>query len=249
MSGITDSKSSIKKILNLVEDINNLSTESVPKLSEQQNNILQALEAFEQEKNDKNATIASNKETINSLKEQISKDERTITNLNEEKEELTIKKKEYMEKIESVQKEIQELQTEIANKKEEFESRKQRLNDLEETITELKIEKDKFEDRIQKLEKDLEKKYQDKKNYVENYDNRVKAMKILIRNDYIKSEQVKLIKALQPGTTLELNHILMAIDLNEEKAREILRKMEQQNGPIEFDEQAGTVTLKEEVDF
>ena len=246
---ITESKSDIKKILNLVEDVSGLTTEYVPKLTEKQNNILQALAAFEQEKNDKNATIESNKETINSLKEQISKDERTITTLNEEKEELTAKKKEYMEKIEQVQQEIQDLQTEIANKKEEFESRKQRLNELEETITELKIEKDKFQDNLKKLENDLEKKYLEKKNYVDNYDNRVKAMKILIRHDYIKSGQVKLIKALQPGTTLELSHILMAIDLNEEKARQILRNMEQQNGPIEFDEQAGTVTLKEEVDF
>ncbi|TFF97939.1 MAG: hypothetical protein EU547_02955 [Promethearchaeota archaeon] len=249
MSGITDSKSSIKKILNLVEEVNALNTEYIPKLSEQQNTILQALEAFEQEKNQKNATIESNKDSINSLKEQISKDERTITTLKEEKEELTIKKKDAMEKIEQVQNQIQQLQAEIASKKEEFESRKERLNNLEQKITELKIEKDKFEDNLKKLEKDLEKKFLEKKNYVENYDNRVKAMKILIKHDYIKSGQVKLIKALQPGTTLELNHILMAIDLNEDKARQILRKMQAQNGPIEFDEQAGTVTLKEEVDF
>ena len=50
-------------------------------------------------------------------------------------------------------------------------------------------------------------------------------------------------------TTLELKGIVQAMGLREDVARNILTKMVQKNGPIEYDEAAGTVTLKGEVDF
>ncbi len=246
---ITESKSSINKLLMLVEEINTLNTESIPKMTEQPKNILQALESFEVEKKGKEDTIESNKENINSLKERISKNERTIAKLKEEIEELNKNKNDFLKKIEEVQNKLKELQSEITSKKEEFESRKQRLKELEETITELKIEKDKSQDDLKKLEADFEDKFLEKKHYVDNYESRIKAMKILIRSNYIQSGQIKLIKSLQKGATLDLNHILMAIDLKEEKARQILRKMVEYNGPVQFDENANTVTLLEEVDF
>ncbi|TXT65002.1 MAG: hypothetical protein BAJALOKI1v1_480011 [Promethearchaeota archaeon] len=248
-SRITDSKSSIKKMLMLVEEINTINTETIPKLTDQPNNILKALESFEVDKKSKKDNIEANKNEISSLKEKISKNERTIAKLKEEIDELTNKKNEFIKKIEDVQNNIKELQAEIASKNEEFEARKQRLKELEETITNLKIEKDKTEDDLKKLEEDLENKFLEKKHYVDNYESRIKAMKILIRANYIQTGQVKLIKSLQKDATLDLNHILMAIDLKEDKARQILRKMVENNGPLVFDEQAGTVTLQEEVDF
>ena len=55
--------------------------------------------------------------------------------------------------------------------------------------------------------------------------------------------------SLQPDATLELRNILLAIDMKEATAKKILKKMIDQNGPIEYDEAAGTVTLKGEIDI
>jgi hypothetical protein len=54
---------------------------------------------------------------------------------------------------------------------------------------------------------------------------------------------------LQPNTTLEIKAIVQAMGLREDVAKNILTKMVQKNGPIVYDEAAGTVTLKGEVDF
>ncbi|MFX0004867.1 MAG: hypothetical protein ACFE9J_15475, partial [Candidatus Hermodarchaeota archaeon] len=66
---------------------------------------------------------------------------------------------------------------------------------------------------------------------------------------YIQSAQLKLIQSLQPNTTLELKGIAQAMGLREDVAKNILQKIVQKNGPIEYNEAAGTVTLKKEVDF
>jgi hypothetical protein len=55
--------------------------------------------------------------------------------------------------------------------------------------------------------------------------------------------------SLQPDTTLELRNILLAIDMKEATAKKILKKIIEQNGPVEYDEAAGTVTLKGEIDI
>ncbi|MCK4687153.1 MAG: hypothetical protein KAT66_03425, partial [Candidatus Lokiarchaeota archaeon] len=57
------------------------------------------------------------------------------------------------------------------------------------------------------------------------------------------------IRALQQGSTLDLRNIIVAIDMREDQAKNILRKMVEENGPIEYNEGAGTVKLLEEVDF
>jgi len=71
----------------------------------------------------------------------------------------------------------------------------------------------------------------------------------LIRAGYIQSAQLKLIQALQPNTTLELKGIVQGMGLREDVAKNILTKIVQKKGPIEYDEGSGTVTLKGEVDF
>ena len=73
-------------------------------------------------------------------------------------------------------------------------------------------------------------------------------MKKLITYGYINSAQYQFIRALQKGSVLDIKNIIVAIDMREEQARKILRKMVEEHGPIEYNE-AGTVKLLKEVDF
>jgi len=250
MSGnITDSKTAIKKILLLVDEITNINSDTIPKLTNQPNKLLESVEAFEAEKTADLNTIESNSDEISSLKNKITQNKRDIVKLTEDIEDLNAKRQEYMDRIQEVQNKLTEVREEIKSKTNEFDSRSERLKELEDTIAELKIEQDKFDEKISKLENELEDTYLQRKSFVENYENRVEAMNLLIQKDYIQSDQIKLIKALQKGAALDLKNILVAIDLREDKADKILKKMVEQNGPIEYDEQAGTVKLLEEVDF
>jgi hypothetical protein len=58
-----------------------------------------------------------------------------------------------------------------------------------------------------------------------------------------------LINALQVETELDLSNILQAFDIKMDTATKILRKIVELGGPLEFNEAAGKVTLKAEVDF
>lgn len=249
MSGITDSKTGIKKILMLIDEIKGLNSDSIPKLVEQPNKLLESVEAFETEKNENLKTIETNTDEINSLKTKISQNDRDIIKLVDEIKDLNIKKQDFLDKIQEVQNKLTEVQENIKTKKEEYESRSQRLKELDNTISILKVEQEKFDEKLNALQKELEGNYMKRKNYVDSYINRVAAMNLLIRKDYIQSAQIKLIKALQLDSTLDLKSILIAIDMREDKARQVLKKMVEENAPIKYDEQAGTVTLLEEVDF
>ncbi|MFX1296888.1 MAG: hypothetical protein ACFFD2_18780, partial [Promethearchaeota archaeon] len=88
-----------------------------------------------------------------------------------------------------------------------------------------------------------------KQKFVQSYENRVNAMKRLISKGYINSPQFQFIRALQLGSTLDLKNVIVAIDMREEQAKKILRKMVEEKGPIEYNESAGTLKLLEEVDF
>ena len=55
-------------------------------------------------------------------------------------------------------------------------------------------------------------------------------------------------KALVPDTTLELTGLIKASGLREDVFKKILAKMVEVNGPLDYDEAGGTVTLNEEVD-
>ncbi|MBY8982200.1 MAG: hypothetical protein KGD57_04570 [Candidatus Lokiarchaeota archaeon] len=249
MSGITNSKTGIKKILMLIDEIKGLNSDSIPKLVEKPNKLLESVEAFETEKNENLKTIETNTDEINSLKTKISQNDRDIIKLVDEIKDLNIKKQDFLDKIQEVQNKLTEVQENIKTKKEEYESRSQRLKELDNTISILKVEQEKFDEKLNALQKELEGNYMKRKNYVDSYINRVAAMNLLIRKDYIQSAQIKLIKALQLDSTLDLKSILIAIDMREDKARQVLKKMVEENAPIKYDEQAGTVTLLEEVDF
>jgi hypothetical protein len=57
------------------------------------------------------------------------------------------------------------------------------------------------------------------------------------------------IKALQVGSKLDIKNILLAIDMKEDQARKIIARMLEDDAPIEYDQIASTITLKEAVDF
>ena len=74
-------------------------------------------------------------------------------------------------------------------------------------------------------------------------------MKTLIKQKYISSNLLKIIQSLQKDTTLDIKSIAIPLDIREDIIKKFLRKMFEENGPIEYNESGGTVTLKGEVDF
>ncbi len=123
------------------------------------------------------------------------------------------------------------------------------MKELENRIIELKDIQIKFDNKMKELEEQFQSEYNKKEKFSNSYAMRTAAMKSLIKAGYIQSAHLKLIQALQPNTTLEIRAIAQAMGLREDVARIILQKMVQKNGPIYYDETAGTVTLKGEVDF
>ncbi|TFG24078.1 MAG: hypothetical protein EU532_12905 [Promethearchaeota archaeon] len=249
MSEITDAKTSLKKIISTIEEINGTNVDTVPKLKEYPTNLLGLIEQFENEKNNNLKTIEANDDEINNLKNKISQDNRDIIKFDEENKELTKQRQELIEKIQKVQNQLTETQAKIKMKKEELEKRSQRLEELKTRIRELKTLQDEFDEKMIEIESKLKADYEKKDKFAKSYINRVAAMKALIKSKYITSQLLQFIMSLQKGTALDLKNILLAIDMKDDTAKKILKKMMEQNGPIEYDPQAGTVTLKTEVDF
>lgn len=246
---LTDTKSSLKKILSIIEELNGLNSDSVPKLQGQPTNILEEIAKFEEEKNNNLRGIEANDDEMNSLKNKISQNQRDIAALEENNTELTGERQVLLDKIQTAQNELNETQTKISAKKEESTARATRLVELEKRITELKDIQEKFDNQMKELETQLQGAFEKKQNFSNSYAMRAAAMKSLIKAGYIQSNQLKVIKSLVPETTLDLKGLVSASGLREDVFKAILTKMVQKNGPIEFDEGGGTVTLKGEVDF
>ncbi|MFX0073276.1 MAG: hypothetical protein ACFFAO_19525 [Candidatus Hermodarchaeota archaeon] len=249
MSGITDAKTSLKKIVSILEEIGGINADSVPKLKEHPAKLLEQVELFENEMNTNIKTIESNTDEINSLKNKISQNNREIIKIGEENDHLSKQRQELLEKIQKAQNILNETQEKIKTKKEELENRSQRLAELKERIQELKTLQDEFDDKMNSIEENLKADFEKKDKFARSYINRVAAMRALIKKKYISSQLLQFILSLQKDTTLDLKNILMAIDMKEGTAKKILKKMIDENGPIEYDEGAGSVTLKGEVDF
>lgn len=246
---ITDTKSSLKKILSIIEELNGLNSDSIPKLQVQPTNLLEEIGKFEEVKANDLSTIESNDDEINSLKNKISQNQRDISSLEESNLELTNQRQALLDKIQDAQNELNETQTKIIGRREELATRSSRLDELENRLVELKDLQEKFDNKMKELETQLQEEYNKKEKFSNSYAMRAAAMKSLIKAGYIQSPQLKLIQALQPNTTLELRGIVQAMGLREDVAKNILTKMVQKSGPIEYDEGSGTVTLKGEVDF
>jgi len=246
---LTDTKSSLKKILTIIEELNGLNSDSIPKLQTQPSNLLEQIGKLEETKTTDLKTIETNDDEINSLKNKISQNQRDITSLEENNAELNNQRQTLLDKIQGAQNELAETQTKITGQKEELATRSSRLQELENRLVELKDIQEKFDNKMNKLKGQLQEEYNKKEKFSNSYAMRTAAMKSLIKAGYIQSAQLKLIQALQPNTTLELRNIVQAMGLREDVARNILTKMVQKNGPIEYDEGSGTVTLNGEVDF
>ncbi len=246
---LTNTKSSLKKILSIIEELNGLNSDSVPKLQAQPTRILEEIAKFEEEKNNNLRTVENNEDEINSLKTKISQNQRDVAALEEGNTELSGERQGLLDKIQASQNELNETQTKTASKKEELTSRTARLEELEKRITELKDIQDKFDNSMKALETELQGEFEKKERFSNSYAMRAAAMKSLIKAGYIQSNQLKVIKSLVPQTTLDLNGLISASGLREDVFRGILSKMVEKKGPIEYDEGGGTVTLKGEVDF
>ena len=246
---LTDTKSSLKKILSIIEELNGLNSDSIPKLQTQPNNLLEQIGKLEEAKTNDLRTIETNDDEINSLKNKISQNQRDIASLEENNAELNNQRQTLIDKIQDAQNQLNETQAKITARREELATRSSRLQELENRLIELKDIQEKFDNKMKELEIQLQAEYNKKEKFSNSYAMRTAAMKSLIKAGYIQSAQLKLIQAMQPNTTLELKGIVQAMGLREDVAKNILTKMVQKNGPIEYDEAAGTVTLKGEVDF
>jgi len=244
---LTNTKTSLKKILTVIEELNGLNTDSVPKLQAQPTKILEEIAKFEEEKNSNIRTTESNEDESNSLKTKISQNQRDVSTLEESNTELTGERQGLLDKIQAKQSELNETQTKITSKKEELATRTARLEELEKRITELKGIQDKFDNTMKELETKLQGEFEKKQKFSNSYAMRAAAMKSLIKAGYIQSNQLKVIKSLVPETALDFKGLVSASGLREDVFKSILTKMIEKNGPIEFDE--NTVTLKGEVDF
>jgi len=246
---LLDTKTSLKKMTSIIVDISGLNSDYIPKLRMQPEKILEDLEKYEDEKNSLLKSIESNNEQINSFKNKISQNKRDIVKFEEDSAELTKNRQEIENKIQASQNELKETQEKIQLKKEERTNRDQRLKELENQFFTLTKEVEKFKENLKILEAELSSTFVKKEKFVESYENRVAAMKILINKKYINSQLYQFIKALQVGSKLDIKNILLAIDMREDQARKIIARMLEDNAPIEYDQVAGTINLKEEVDF
>lgn len=246
---LTDTKSSLKKILSIIEELNGLNSDSVPKLQSQPTNILESIGKLEEEKVNDQKDIESNDDETNSLKNKISQNQRDIASLDEGNKEFTAQRQALLDKIQDAQNELNETQNKITAQKEELTTRSSRFEDLENRLVELKDIQEKFDNKMKELETKLQGELSKKEKFSDSYAMRAAAMKSLIKAGYIQSSQLKVINALVPQTTLEIKGLISASGLREDTFRSILVKMVEKNGPITFDETNGTVTLNGEVDF
>ncbi|MFX1398865.1 MAG: hypothetical protein ACFFAS_17680 [Promethearchaeota archaeon] len=249
MSEITDVKSFLKKAISVIEEISALNNDSLPKILENPNTLLEQVASYEEKRTTNLNTIETNKDEINSLKNKISQNERDIAKLEEQNEESNREKNLLLEKIQQAQTELTETQEKIKAKKEELEIKTARLNELDDTVHNTIKEVGKFDEKLKNLEIQLREELEKKENYISSFGTRVAAIKALIKFGYIKTQQLTLIKGLLPESSVDLKSLCIGLDIPEGKAKQILRDIVAQNGPIEFDEGKGTVTLKEEVGF
>ena len=246
---LLDTKTSLKKMASVFVDISGINSDYIPKLRMQPEKILESTEKYEDGKNLLVKTVESNNEKINALKNKISQSQRDIVKFEEDNAELVRNRQEMDTKIQESRNNFKEISESINNKREELKNRELRLKELEDRLFTLNKEVEKFEEELKALEIELNGTFIKKEKFVNTYEIRVAAMKVLIQRKYITSLLYQFIKALQVGSSLDLKNILVAIDMREEQARKIITKMLEENAPIEYDPSSGTITLKEEVDF
>ena len=246
---LLEAKTSLKKMISTIVDINGLNSDFIPKLRSQPEIILSSIEEYEKSKGALISTISTNNEDINSLKNKIMQNQRDIIKFTEDNKDLSNRRQELLDQIQNKQNELKGIKETIKLKSEEFETKTLRLKELETANADLMQVVQKFETKLKALEKELETTVIKKEKFVQNYQNRVAAMKLLINKKYVNSSLYQFIRALQAGSALDLKNILLAIDMRDDQAKKIINQMLTEGAPIEYDNTNGTITLKEEVDF
>jgi chromosome segregation ATPase len=236
-------------MISAIVDISGLNSDFIPKLRAQPELILGSIDKYESVKRELIANINSNNEQTNSLKNKILQSQRDITKLTEDNKQLANRRQELTDKIQNKQNELKKTRETINLKINELETKSSRLKELENAVLDLRKNIDKSDAQLKLLEKELENTFIKKEKFVQNYENRVAAMKILINKKYINSSVYQFFRALQVGSALDLKNILLAIDMRDDQAKKIINKIIDDGGPIEYDSSNGTITLKEEVDF
>ncbi|NHI91867.1 MAG: hypothetical protein EAX96_05150 [Candidatus Lokiarchaeota archaeon] len=249
MSEITNVKTALKEIMMNFDDMNNIVTNTIPKLKENPDSMLKLIESFEELKKSKLSKIESMKNEIIDYKNKISQAKLDNAKLEEEIEDLDKKQQENIKKIENIKIELKDTTEKVAKQKEEFENRSQRLKDLETKVQELIKLKESSNERIEKVKNELESDFNKKSSFVESFQRRINAMRLLITKEYLKNAQVQVIKALQKDVKMEVSKVVLSSSINEDEVKKVLQKVVELQGPIEYDSVSGSVLLKQEVDF
>jgi chromosome segregation ATPase len=236
---LLDAKTSLNKIINIIDEISSNTDKSLQKLKASPHMILAAITLLEDQKNSLIKTIESNIEQISQFKNKIGQNEREVSNLESENEALNRQKQDFLTRIQEAQVDLAKTLEIIKLKKEELENRSNRLKELETRTLDLSRDLKKNQDQLKQLEKELESTFSKKDRYVQGYENRVAAMKVLINKRYISSSLYQFIRALQVGSALDLKNILVAIDMREDHAKKIINKILEENGPIEYNPSNG----------
>ena len=248
MSNLTDAKTSLKKIISDIEEINRLTSSTMEKLISEPGKILELIEKFEEEKSAALKTIDANTDEITTLKNKFSQNTSEISKLEEEIEGLTKERQDLTDKIQAKQTELTDTQDKIKQTKEELEKRSSRLDELISSVDELNKLQEKFDVSVKDLEGQLQSEFDKKDKEVKSFKNRVAAIRSLVNKDYIHTTELRVIKALQKDVTMEVSKLSTTLALRADDIIKIMRKIMEANGPIEFNESAGTIVLRGEVD-
>ncbi|NHJ26244.1 MAG: hypothetical protein EAX89_16815, partial [Candidatus Lokiarchaeota archaeon] len=160
---LLDAKTSLKKMISVIVDISGLNSDFIPKLRSQPEMILGSIDKYEHVKSELIANINSNNELINSLKNNISQNQRDIARHIEDNKQLAIKRQELIDKIEHQHNELKSIRETMTLKINELETKTARMKELEEVNLDLMRNIEKSESILKELEKELENTYIKKK--------------------------------------------------------------------------------------
>lgn len=249
MSEVTNAKTSFKKIISLIDELNRINTDHTPKLVEQLREMLELIEKVGEERRASLEQVESNADEINALKNKIFQNTRDISSLDEELKAMNEDKREFLHKIELARDKLTETQGQIKIKKDELNERTIRSKELEDQVEKLVKVIDQADKILGDLQNRLQEEFDKKYKLVSSFGNRLEAMKLLIKKNYIQSPELAIIQFLSKDHKIGISSMIQSLGINEDVVKKVLRKIVEKNGPIEFDETNGTVLLKEEVDL
>lgn len=282
MSQIIDLIPALREIFEFIKKINEKIKDTNLKLDVEPDEIFNAIESYNREKNNNIEQIKSNKNEIDKLNSKIFQTTQEIPRSESRLSELSDQYQEIHNRFEIKRKELEDIKAKLIDSKKEYGNQSDYLNELESEINE---SWKKVEEKIQELSKLEEKQNQDlvkikteseqdiiklkngfeeelmkyETEYKQEYDEllekctpiriKINAMKLLIKNGFIDNELYEFINSLEINKPLELNLISQIIKIEPEKIKNILKKMIELNGSIDFDEKSEVITLRKEVDF